>query len=86
MRELRGANDALRDLAARDVGKSRDVLAHRAGKQLDVLWQVTDVLAKCIAIPARDVRSVETYCARLRSPQAEHESNEALSCPTRWAR
>ncbi len=77
VREPRRANDPLRGLGAGRCAEARDVLADRAGEQLDVLRQIADVLAERIAIPARRIGAVEPHAARLRPPQTEQQANQS---------
>ena len=75
-RAARRARCARRRRCPQDCAEPRDVLAHGAGEELDVLRQVADVLAERVAVPARDVRAVQADGARLRPPQAEQQAQQ----------
>ena len=66
MRATRRFDDSLRI----HVAEARDVLRDRPGKEFDVLRQIADVQTESVARPARDVRTVETHDAGIRSPYA----------------
>lgn len=58
---LGGADDIFRC----GIGKARDVLRNGALDQLDVLWDVANVLAECIRIPLCKRRSKNPSLRRL---------------------
>ena len=85
MSEPRRANDPFRGFGAGHCAEARDVLADRAGEQLDVLRQIADVLAERVAIPARCPRRRDER-SRPAAATGRAAAESAWSCRTRWGR
>ena len=62
----------------------RDVVAYRAGEQLDVLRQKADMLSELRRIPMVDRRAVKPDLADIRNRKSDHQAAQrALACAGR---
>ena len=71
-RQLRGGQY----LIGIHLGTACDVLRDGAGKQLNVLGQITQVRAKLVFVPLRQLGTVQPHLARQRLPYADQQPGQ----------
>src|SRR6185437_15437238 len=54
-----------------------DILAHRAGKKIDVLGQIADMRAQNLRLPLRQIRTIEPDVPALWTPRTDKKLREA---------
>src|SRR5690242_21061137 len=78
---LRGRNDGVRF----DLAKTGNVLGDRPGEQLDVLWQIADVLAEPVLIPLAVFGAVDPHRTFAQRPDTRDRARESRFAAARVA-
>jgi hypothetical protein len=80
-----GAARSFDDLFGIDLAEAGDVFGDAAVQQFDVLRQVAQVRAQCLALPVADGVAIEQHLALHIGPDAHQAARQRRLAGTRWA-
>ena len=60
-----------------DLPEARDILRDSSRKELNILRQIADILAKFLRVPVREIGAVKAHSAAQSRPYADHDARKA---------